>query len=549
MDTFDTIVIGAGSAASVVTARLAEDGQRSLCVLEAGPPDTNPYIRIPAGFMKTLFDPSVTWQFKTEASEHIAGRQIPLVQGRTLGGSSAVNGGLIVRGQPIDFDTWAARGNPGWSYADVLPYFKRFERRMDGDAPAGEAAYRGHDGALPVSIAPFPDVLCEAFMDAAAACGMPRNPDYNGRAQLGTGRYQAAIRNGKRVSAASAFLRPALKRGNVDLRTRAQVSRIRFDTVDGKPRAVGVDYIDAGGQTRSVNARMGVVLSAGVINSPKLLQLSGIGPAALLQRHGIAVVHDLPAVGENLRDHYSPRVVFRAKGADSINNHMGMFKLGVQFLRWLAGRPSFLGLSPGICHAFGKTDPSLSEPDFTFIFAPASWKLGAVGVMDDFPGMTCGVWRQRPESTGYVRIASSDVRAAPLVNPMYMSDEGDRRILVAALKIARRLFATQPIARYVDVETLPGPQVNSDDEWLDFARRFGGTSYHPVGSCRMGRADDASTVVGPDLKVHGVDGLHVIDSSVMPTIPSANTYAATLMIGEKGSDLLLGRAPMPKAVL
>ncbi len=545
MDTFDTIIVGAGSAASVVAARLSEDGKRSLCVLEAGPPDTNPYIRIPAGFMKTLFDPSVTWQFKTEASEHIAGREIPLVQGRTLGGSSAVNGMLIVRGQPIDFDTWAERGNPGWSYADVLPYFKRFENRIDGNGYKGDEGFRGRSGELPVTIQPFPDELCDAFMETAAKCGMPRNPDYNGRAQLGTGRFQTAILDGKRVSAARAFLRPALKGGKVDLRTNAQVTRIRFE---GK-RAVGVDYIDAGGQTRSLNARNGVVVSAGVINSPKLLQLSGIGRASLLQQHGIAVVHDLPAVGEGLRDHYSPRVVFRAKGADSINNHMGAFRLGVQFLKWLTGQPSFLGLSPGICHAYGKTDPSLAEPDATFIFAPASWKLGAVGVMDDFPGMTCGVWRQRPESTGYVRITSKDARALPIVNPMYMSHAEDRRILVAALKQARQLFATQPIARYVEMETLPGSQVQSDDEWLDFARRFGGTSYHPVGSCRMGQASDPSTVVGPDLKVHGVEGLHVVDSSVMPTIPSANTYAASLMIGEKGSDLILGKPALPRAVL
>ena len=545
MNTFDTIIVGAGSAASVVAARLAEDGKRTLCVLEAGPPDTNPYIRIPAGFMKTLFDPSVTWQFKTEASEHIAGREIALVQGRTLGGSSAVNGGLIVRGQPIDFDTWAARGNPGWGYADVLPYFKRFENRIDGNGYKGDEGFRGRSGELPVTIQPFPDELCEAFMETASKCGMPRNPDYNGRVQLGTGRFQAAILNGKRVSAAKAFLKPAVARGNVDLRTNAQVTRIRFE---GR-RAVGVDYIDAGGQTHSLAARNGVVVSAGVINSPKLLQLSGIGPAALLQQHGIPVVHDLPAVGEGLRDHYSPRVVFRAKGADSINNHMGVVRLGIQVLKWLTGQPSFLGLSPGICHAYGKTDPSLAEPDATFIFAPASWKLGAVGVMDDFPGMTCGVWRQRPESTGYVRVTSKDARAMPIVNPMYMSHAEDRRILVAALKQARQLFATQPIARHVEMETLPGPQVQSDDEWLDFARRFGGTSYHPVGSCRMGQASDPSTVVGPDLKVHGVEGLHVVDSSVMPTIPSANTYAASLMIGEKGSDLILGKPPLPRALI
>jgi choline dehydrogenase len=548
MDTFDTIIVGAGSAASVIAARLAEDGKRKICVLEAGPPDTNPYIRIPAGFMKTLFDPSVTWQFKTEASEHIAGRQIPLVQGRTLGGSSAVNGGLIVRGQRIDFDTWAAMGNPGWSYADVLPYFNRFENRIGGNVP-GDEQFRGRKGELPVTIQPFPNELCDAFVASAAKCGMPPNPDYNGRDQLGAGRYQAAILDGKRVSAAKAFLKPAVKRGNVDLRTHAQVSRIRFETVNGRPRAVGVDYIDGSGRVHSLKASDGVVVSAGVINSAKLLQLSGIGPAERLKSLGIDVVKDLPAVGENLRDHYSPRLVFRAKNADSINSHMSPIKLGIEVMRWLMGLPTFLALSPGICHAFGKTDPKLAEPDATFIFAPASWKMGAVGVLDDFPGMTCGIWRQRPESLGYVRITSKDAREYPVVNPMYMSHPEDRRILVEALKMGRNLFKQQPIANYVEMETLPGKDVQTDDEWTDFARRFGGTSYHPVGSCRMGQASDPKTVVGPDLRVHGVDGLHVADSSVMPTIPSANTYAASLMIGEKAADLIRGLSPLPAATL
>jgi choline dehydrogenase len=548
LDTFDTIIVGAGSAASLLAARLSEVG-RTLCVLEAGPPDTNPYIRIPAGFMKTLFDPSVTWQFKMEASEGTGGRQIPLVQGRTLGGSSSVNGGLIVRGQRIDFDTWAARGNPGWGYADVLPYFKRFERRIENTAGGNEAKgddrFRGRDGALPVTIAPFPSVLCEAFMDSAAACGMPRNPDYNGATQLGSGRYQAAILDGRRVSAATAFLKPAVKRGNVDLRTNAQVTRIRFE---GR-RATGVDYVDASGGKHTLHARSGVIVSAGVINSPKLLQLSGVGPGSLLQQYGIPVVHNLPSVGENLRDHYSPRLVYRAKGADSINNQVRGVRLAGSFLKWLAGKPSPLGLSPGVCHAFGKSDPALNEPDITFIFSPASWKLGKVGVLEDFAGMTCGVWRQRPESTGYVRITSGDPHIAPAINPRYLSHAEDQRITVKALKLCRELFATDPIARYVESETFPGPQVRSDEELLELARQGSGTSYHPVGTCRMGQASDASTVVGPDLKVHGMENLHVIDSSVMPTIPSANTYASTLMIAEKGADLVLGKSPLPAAVL
>jgi choline dehydrogenase len=308
---------------------------------------------------------------------------------------------------------------------------------------------------------------------------------------------------------------------------------------------VGVDYLDGDGRMRSVNARQGVIVCAGTVNSPKLLQLSGVGPAALLQQHGIAPVHDLPGVGENLRDHYGARLVFRVRSADSLNGHSSGLPLAKQILRWWLGLPSIVGMAPVMCYGFGRSDPALSDPDVAFSFAPASMKLGTIGLLDDFPGMTCAGWKHRPDSTGHVRIASGDARAAPLINPMYLADERDRRTAVAALKMVRRLFATDPIARYADAETFPGPQVQTDDEWLDFARQFGSGTYHLTGTCRMGQASDASTVVGPDLKVHGIAGLHVIDASVMPTEPSANTYAATMMIAEKGADMILGKAPLP----
>lgn len=543
MDTFDHIVVGSGAAGSVVAARLAEDG-RSTCVLEAGPLDSNRYIRIPAGYMKTRLDPAMTFQFHSEAMPGTAGREVKLIQGRTVGGGSSINGMLMVRGLPLDYDGWAARGNAGWSHAEVLPYFKRFERRIGGHDNERDDRYRGHSGALPINAPPYPHVLAEAFMDSAAACGLPHHErsgaDYNGASQFGTGRFQAAIHHGKRVSAADAFLHPAVRQGKVELRVDAPASRIRFE---GR-RAVGVDYVDGDGNTRSVQARRGVVISAGSINSPKLLQLSGVGPAALLQQFGIPVMHDLPAVGENLRDHYNAWHTYRARGASSLNALTSGIPLAWQVVRWLAGKPSLLSVPPGLCYAFGKTDPSMAFPDFELTFAPASMKHGAQGLMDNFPGMTCGAWKHRTDSSGHVRIASADPREDPLINPMYLSDERDQRDMVAILRFLRRIFATEPLARYVEVNTFPGPQVQSDDELLDFARSIGTGAYHLTGSCRMG-TNVADSVVGPDLRVHGLKGLHVVDASVMPTEPSANTYAPTLMIAEKGADLILGRPPLP----
>ena len=542
MDSFDYVIVGGGAAGCVLAARLSEGGKHTVCVLEGGPPDTSPWIRIPAGFMKTIFDPAVTYQYLTEPIEGTAARPVTVVQGRTVGGGSAVNGMLYVRGQKQDFDAWAAAGNPGWSYADVLPYFKRTERRYG----PGDDRVRGREGALPVSDYRFDDVLCDAFVKSAEACGVPRTPDYNGPVQFGTGRYQTLIHNRRRVTAADAFLHPAIRRGEVALRTRALSNRIRFE---GR-RAVGVDYIDGDGNTQSINARLGVILSAGSIQSPKILQLSGIGPAALLTQFGIPVLHDRAAVGEGLRDHYSPRFTFRAApDSDSINNYTRGFALMLQVIKWKLGLPSILSIGPAVCHAYGKTDPSLNEPDFTMLFGPASMKAGFFGRMDDYPGMTCGAWKQRPDSTGYVRITSGDPRQAPEFNPRYLSDERDQVTLVKALKILRSIFTAEPMARYVVAETQPGPAVQSDDEWLDFARRMGSSSWHMMGSCRMGPESDASTTVGPDLKVHGVEGLHVVDASVMPTMSSANTYASTMVVAEKASDIILGKQALPPAVL
>ncbi len=539
--TYDHVIVGAGAAGAVLAARLGEDAGRTICVLEAGPPDSNPYIRIPAGFMKTKFDPRVTWQFRSEPGAAIAGRRIDLVQGRTLGGGGAVNGMLYVRGQRRDFDGWAESGNHGWSYADVLPYFMRSECRIG----AGDDRYRGRTGPIPVTDVDFPDVLCDAFIDSAVASGLPRNPDYNGATQHGAGRFQAAIQDGKRVSSARAFLRPARRRGNIDVRTHAQATRI---CVDGR-RANGVEYRDGSGDTRTVSARRGVILAAGAINSPKLLQLSGIGPAALLRAHGVQVVHELAGVGENLRDHFGPRLVHRTRGVRSLNERARGVSLAVEIACWLLGRPSIIGVPPALCYAHAMSDPSLRDPDIGFAFAPASMKGGTFGNLDDFPGMTCATWKHRPDSRGHVRLSSNDPLAPPLIEFNYLSDERDRQVAVASLKVARTIFAAMPMAGYVAAELIPGREVVTDDELLDAARRQGSTNYHPVGTCRMGPAGDPGAVVGPDLAVHGIDGLHVVDASIMPAMPSANTYAATLMIAEKGADQIRGKAALPRAEL
>jgi choline dehydrogenase len=533
-DLFDYLIVGGGSAGSVLANRLAAAGA-SVCVLEAGPRDRNPFIHVPAGFVRTLHDPSITWRFRSEPGECTGGRQIELTQGRVLGGSSSVNGMVFVRGQPGDYDGWARAGNRGWSYAQVLPYFKRLEHRIG----PGDDRYRGREGALPVTDPDWRHPLCDAFMDGAARLGFPRNADYNGAIQEGVGYYQRVIRGGRRVSAARAFLYPALRGGNVDVRTDALASAVVFE---GR-RAVGVRYVPGGsGPAREVRARREVVLACGTFNSPKLLQLSGVGPAPLLQSLGIAVRHALPGVGENLGDHFTARIVAAAKGTSTINNLASGPRLAGEIAKWALGRPSILGLSAALVHAFGRSRPDLDAPDFTVIFTPASHREGFLGKLDRFPGMTCGAWQMRPRSTGRVRIRSAAPHDLPLIEPNYLAHEEDRRVYLAAFRTARKILAAPELAPYYDREQLPGAGLVSDDELLDFARRYGSSCYHYTGTCRMGPDGDPGAVVDPALKVRGLEGLRVVDASVMPAVPSANTYASTLMIAEKGADLILGRA-------
>ena len=541
-DEFDYVIVGSGAAGAILANRLTEDGTSTVCLLEAGPSDWHPYLHIPAGFIKAVFNPAFAWQFKSEPNELTNGRRIPLPQGRVLGGSTSINGLIYNRGQRGDYDHWAALGNRGWSYAEILPYFKKTERRVGGDD-----RFRGRSGELPVSDIEWKHPIMDAFIAGAAGMGIPRNPDYNGETQEGVGFFQRSIHGRWRMSTAATFLRPAKSRSNLEIRTDAQATSIQFES----KRATGVNYVRRSetGTRRAVRARREVIISCGAINTPKLLQLSGIGSGQFLQKMGVPLVHDLPGVGENLSDHFSVRIVARAKNARTLNEIATGISLGGQIARWVLGRPSVLALSPSLVYFFCKSKSGLAEPDLQGVFTPASYKEGYVGMLDNYPGMTCGVWRHRPDSRGYVRLRSADAFEDPVIQPNYLQDPRDQQGLVDCVRLARRLLQSPALAQFVDSETLPGPAAQSDAELLDFARRYGVSSYHQNGTAHMGPDSDPNAVVDDQLRVRGLEGLRIADSSVIPSIPSANICAATMMIGEKAADMIRGRTPPAPADL
>jgi choline dehydrogenase len=537
MDTFDYVIIGAGSAGSVLANRLTEDSATSVCVLEAGPADRHPYIHLPAGFIKTFYNKSVNWCYTQEPGEWTAGRRIYAPRGKTLGGSSSINGHVYNRGQRHDYDTWAQLGNRGWGYADVLPYFKRLERRIG----EGDSTYRGRDGALTVTDIDWHHPLCEAFIAGAVGLGIPRNPDYNGSTQEGVAYAQRTIHRGRRVSAATAFLHPARSRKNLTVRTKAHATAI---VLEGR-RAVGVRYSfgGRGGTAQDVRARREVILSGGTYNSPQLLQLSGIGPAPLLTSLGIEVRHALAGVGEGLQDHYAPRTVARVRNISTINERARGIRLMGEIANWAVNRRGILAQSPTLVYCFWHSGETAESSDLQLTFTPASYQEGEQGRLEDEPGMTCAAWQQRPESRGYVRAKSADPFAPPLIQTNYLAAEHDRRVVVAGMKLARRLLASQPLAPYYAHEDWPGPGVRADDEFLAAATQRAQTTFHPGCTCRMGPASDPAAVVDDELKVRGLDALRVIDASIMPRMISANLNAATLMIADKAADLIRGRTP------
>ena len=538
MDEFDYVIVGAGSAGCVLASRLGEDTDARICVLEAGPSDWHPYIHLPAGFIKTFYNRSINWCYSQEPGPWTNGRSIYAPRGKTLGGSSSINGHIYNRGQHQDFNTWAQLGNRGWGYADVLPYFKRLERRI-GD---GDAEFRGRDGGLVVTYIHWRDTLCEAFIAGAVSLGIPRNPDYNGAAQEGVCYAQRTIHNGRRVSAATAFLHPAMKRGNIDVRTGAHATDITFD---GK-RATGVRYAAGGkgGAPTEVRARKEVILSGGAYNSPQLLQLSGVGAPDLLQSLGIAVRHVLPGVGEGLQDHYAPRSVARVKNTKSINERTRGLNLIWEALKWGATRKGVLSLSPTLVYCFWHSGETSESSDLQLTFTPASYKEGVQGMLEDQPGMTVAAWQQRPESRGYVRCRSSDPFTPPIIQTNYLVEELDRRVVVAGMRLARRLLASDPLAPYYECEDFPGPEVQTDDEFLAAAAERGTTTFHPGSTCRMGPADRSWAVVDDQLRVHGLQNLRVVDASIMPRMISANLNAATQMIADKASDMIRGKVAL-----
>ncbi|CAN1560729.1 BetA Choline dehydrogenase and related flavoproteins [Burkholderiaceae bacterium] len=540
MQAYDYVIVGAGAAGCLLANRLTEDPSVSVCLLEAGAPDRNPYIHIPAGFIKVGHDPAYTWDFLTEPGPGIDGRQVITRMGRTLGGSSSINGFNYTRGAASDFDNWAELGNAGWSYADVLPYFKRTEKRL---APH-DAHFRGSEGLLPITNCDWRHPLCDAFIEAAAGFGMPSHIDYNAASQQGAGYYQRWIQNGRRVSAARAFLKPARARAQarLEVRTHAQATRILFE---GK-RAVGVQYqASPNAPVQTVRATREVILSAGAANTPKLLQLSGIGPEAVLGELGIPVFHALEGVGENFHDHFMVRSVVRVQGVQTINSTARGVRLIGEILKWALGRPSVLAISPSVAFGFAGSRPELTEPDLQLHFSPGSYAAGIAGRLDQFAGMTLGFYQQRPYSVGHVRARSTNPFELPRIQPNYLTDPRDQQTAIDGLRLARAILHSPPLAKYGQADDFPPASAQTDAELLACARERGGTAWHFMGTCKMGQASDPTAVVDSELRVLGLEGLRVVDASVMPSMTSGNTGAPTMMIAEKAADFIRGNPQLP----
>ncbi|WP_375460444.1 GMC family oxidoreductase [uncultured Enterovirga sp.] len=525
-DEADYIVVGAGSAGCVLANRLTESGRDRVLLLEAGPSDRNPWIHVPLGYGKLFSNARVNWLYSSVPQAELNDRVIYQPRGKVLGGSSSINGLVYIRGQHEDFDGWRQAGNAGWSFADVLPYFRRSE-----DQTRGADEYHGTGGPLAVSDATEPHPLCDAFIEACAEAGLPRNEDFNGASQEGGGYFQTTSRRGRRWSTAVGYLRPARKRPNLKIETEALTTRILFES----RRAVGVEYRQ-GGVTRAVRARREVILSGGAINSPQIMQLSGIGPGALLAQHGIPVLHDLPGVGESFQDHFQMRLVLRCTQPITMNDELrtlfGRARVG---LRYVLRRKGPLTVSAGYAAAFFRTEPRLATPDIQVHFLTLSTnRMGER--LHDFSGFTASVCQLRPESRGSVRITSPDPTAAPAIDPRYVAERLDRDTNVAAFHQLRAIMKQPAMQPFVDGEYLPGTGVASDDEILAYGRATGTTLYHPSCSCRMGQ--DAGAVVDERLRVRGIEGLRVVDGSIMPSVVSGNTNAAIVMIGEKASDMI-----------
>ena len=528
----DYVIVGAGSAGCVVARRLADAGHK-VVLLEAGPKDTHPYIHIPAGILKLLDHPKLNWNYHSEGEEGTAGRQIHWPRGKTLGGSSSINGMLYIRGTQQDYDSWAQSGCRGWSYDDVLPYFRKSESYVSGTGDT-----RGATGPLQVEDYRTILPLTHHFVEAAQQAGHAFKDDLNDYDREGVGYSQMSRIGRRRGSTAQTYLANIENKDNIEVITEALATKLIFE----RKRCVGVAY-DQRGDMKEVRAAHEVILSGGSVNSPHLLHISGIGPAAHLKSIGVEVQHDLPGVGANLSDHYCCRISHRAKNAVSINEMSRGLRLMWEGLRFVLEGRGALTFGVSSAQVFTKSREGLESPDIQLLFSPASYDESKFGALERKPGMTVACSIARPESRGTIMAQSSDPRQAPIIKPNYMSTEDDVRVIVEGMRQARAVFAQPALNAYSEGETVPGVDIQSDDELAQFAREKGASIYHPVGVCKTGPDDDPMAVVDPRLNVRGLEGLRVIDASIMPAVTTANTNSTAIMIGEKGAAMILEDNP------